>query len=468
MLPVNIPQIYGIPSFDGLNALMTSAYLKRTTLGMSEALRRGRRGQGSAGSSVVGDIMAVRYLVAPAFEPSFVASPVIETAARSGHLGTSVGLFDIGGSSRLSIRQAVGRLDALDMRLPECEALDFRVGLTSDRARAANSVAFELSLESPSGRRIDFRENLDIGEDGGRWHRFRLGVADLAGSQVTLSLGTRVIPGADRAPIEVAWADFDFVTGNCDIVRRPAEFEIRPGKAGGILSFEVEAACDDLPLTLVYGNGTVTEHRWVRLVPAGRRVRLLTDTRAAAPGPVIVRSDVAFDLKDAKLVYSEHPEALHLDLIYDGDMCLYENSYCLPRGVCLDKALLAAFPGVVSRDGELRLAAAAEHLRRYVCGSCEITGFAHEEVVLEVATDRAAILLFQETSYPGWEASVDGKAAHLVRTDLGFGALELAPGRHVVVMRFRPWSVRAGLGLTCLGIILTLVYAKKAKSKETD
>ena len=78
--------------------------------------------------------------------------------------------------------------------------------------------------------------------------------------------------------------------------------------------------------------------------------------------------------------------------------------------------------------------------------------------------ERDCYLLFQDMYYPGWTAIVDSVSSEFVRADVGFRVLEIPEGNHTVVMEFRPRSLRLGLALTCLGLLLTLVYAWRTRS----
>ena len=49
--------------------------------------------------------------------------------------------------------------------------------------------------------------------------------------------------------------------------------------------------------------------------------------------------------------------------------------------------------------------------------------------------------MFSEVYYPGWTATVDGQPAELGRADYLLRALNVAPGKHKVVLTFHPKSV---------------------------
>ena len=49
--------------------------------------------------------------------------------------------------------------------------------------------------------------------------------------------------------------------------------------------------------------------------------------------------------------------------------------------------------------------------------------------------------MFSEVYYPGWTATVDGQDATLGRADYLLRALNVAPGKHKIVLTFHPKSV---------------------------
>ncbi|WP_375459760.1 YfhO family protein [uncultured Enterovirga sp.] len=77
-----------------------------------------------------------------------------------------------------------------------------------------------------------------------------------------------------------------------------------------------------------------------------------------------------------------------------------------------------------------------------VGGSVTIRDYRRNAVSLEVDSDRNAVVVLHDIYYPGWEATVDGKPARILRTNLLFRGVEVGPGRHVVELRFRPLSAR--------------------------
>jgi hypothetical protein len=79
------------------------------------------------------------------------------------------------------------------------------------------------------------------------------------------------------------------------------------------------------------------------------------------------------------------------------------------------------------------------------------------EVVVEATAPRGGLLLLADTFYPGWEATVDGHPARILRANIAHRAVVLSPGAHHVTFRFHSRSVTRGLLLSGLGLFLLLL-----------
>ncbi len=151
--------------------------------------------------------------------------------------------------------------------------------------------------------------------------------------------------------------------------------------------------------------------------------------------------------------------------VYEGDLNIYDNPDALPKGICIDRDIFA-LDGGTWPAGQVKLAGHLEDLHLNLCGRAVIEKYEPEEVMLSVDAESDCIFLFQDTDYPGWEAYVDGSPVPILETDLGIRALELSRGRHRVRMVYSPGSLKLGLLLTIAGLILSLVYAIKAKGTQ--
>ena len=65
------------------------------------------------------------------------------------------------------------------------------------------------------------------------------------------------------------------------------------------------------------------------------------------------------------------------------------------------------------------------------------------ELKYECQSGKGGVVVFSEIYYPGWTATVDGEPAELGRVDYILRALNVKPGKHEVVLTFKPKSVKA-------------------------
>ena len=87
-------------------------------------------------------------------------------------------------------------------------------------------------------------------------------------------------------------------------------------------------------------------------------------------------------------------------------------------------------------------------------GDARIARYEAERVTVDVATDVRSIVVLTDSWSPGWEATVDGRRAAVLRVDHALRGVVVGPGTHRVEMRFLPASFRYGAGITLATIVL--------------
>ncbi|MCW2993273.1 MAG: Protein of unknown function, rane YfhO [Conexibacter sp.] len=75
---------------------------------------------------------------------------------------------------------------------------------------------------------------------------------------------------------------------------------------------------------------------------------------------------------------------------------------------------------------------------------------------IEVDSPRAGWLVLLDSYAKGWSAKVGGKDAELKRADFAYRAVRVPAGRSTVTMHYTTPSLRLGLGVTLLGLLLSL------------
>ena len=104
-------------------------------------------------------------------------------------------------------------------------------------------------------------------------------------------------------------------------------------------------------------------------------------------------------------------------------------------------------PELVARFASTDVDADANAVARVVAAS-------PHQVRLETSAVDEALLVLSDTYYPGWRAFVDGQEQPILRGDLLFRVVAVPAGEHVVEFRFEPASVRIGLLVSALALLV--------------
>ena len=94
--------------------------------------------------------------------------------------------------------------------------------------------------------------------------------------------------------------------------------------------------------------------------------------------------------------------------------------------------------------------------------SVQVVSRQPERIVLEADLVANGLLVLSEVYYPGWRARVDGEETRLYRANYTLRAVALTPGSHRVEMIFDPLSVKAGLGLSGVTVLLSIALVAGA------
>jgi hypothetical protein len=285
-------------------------------------------------------------------------------------------------------------------------------------------------------------------------------ISEISGGPIKGVIGV-ITSGDDAAPqVTAGWSGLDFVFDDCAIHTIPGGYSLHVGNWKGFARLTLISDAREVPLTISFGEGEEIT-RWIGFPSHMGRRRLAIDLAQTDADTILIRSDSTFSLSKASVVHLGSIYAEY-QLIHDTDMHIYENFAAVEKGICIDKTLVNREK---SDDDSVLALAAMDELGGARCGRCRIVSYEPERVVLEVSAERDCYLIFQDMYYPGWNAYVDSEPSHFIRADVGLRALDVPEGEHTVVMEFKPRSLKIGLTLTCLGLLLTLVYAWRAGSR---
>jgi hypothetical protein len=84
---------------------------------------------------------------------------------------------------------------------------------------------------------------------------------------------------------------------------------------------------------------------------------------------------------------------------------------------------------------------------------------------LETTSPRPAVLVLADAYDPGWRASVDGESSALLRANVAFRGVAVAPGRHVVELVYRPRAFVLGLGVSLTALVAAVVLLVAARRR---
>ncbi len=79
------------------------------------------------------------------------------------------------------------------------------------------------------------------------------------------------------------------------------------------------------------------------------------------------------------------------------------------------------------------------------------------ELVYDVQSDKGGVVVFSEIYYPGWTATVDGASVEMGRVNYVLRALQVKPGKHSVVLTFKPKSVDRTETIACIAYIVLVL-----------
>ena len=97
------------------------------------------------------------------------------------------------------------------------------------------------------------------------------------------------------------------------------------------------------------------------------------------------------------------------------------------------------------------------------------------ELTYTVESQKGGIVVFSEIYYPGWTATVDGAATPVGRVNYILRAINVKPGKHTVVLTFKPASVKntetaayVAYMLLVLAIAAGVFFEMKRRKNETN
>ncbi len=181
---------------------------------------------------------------------------------------------------------------------------------------------------------------------------------------------------------------------------------------------------------------------------------LITDTKASAPSTAF--SEV-LRTGDGLVIWENHDVLPRVKLVYSA------------TPASADDALSAVINPGFDPASTLYLTGGLAPAQAGGSGSAIITSYQDDRVSINVQTDRSAYLVLSDTSFPGWNATVDGQTTPVATADGIFRAVSVPAGTHTVEFDYRPSIVvrsvmlaLASLGLFGAGLMLGLIQWRRS------
>ena len=201
--------------------------------------------------------------------------------------------------------------------------------------------------------------------------------------------------------------------------------------------------------------------RWNEYVGAGTDVYVDWGNFLRFPG-MVAAANVRYFVSTDQLDYPGVRQ------VHSGRAYVYENALALPRAFMVPVVVevregeaLEAMRSLewdptevafVEADSALDLPLTP--LDAYV----EVIRHQPDEVSVLARTNRTALLVLADNWYDGWEATVGGEPAPILRTNHTFRGIVVPPGEHRVELVFRPRMLYRGLWLSLAALALLIGY----------
>jgi hypothetical protein len=207
---------------------------------------------------------------------------------------------------------------------------------------------------------------------------------------------------------------------------------------------------------------------WVRDMHAPTPL-LPLDTTTLDLDPQSLRILSLFGVRDILQQKGEPPPGLPgLRVAYDGpDGTIFANDAALPRtwlvgGQQVVGSESQALDAISSPAFDPRRAVVTERPLPQLPqgdggappGAAQITRYGASQVAITARADRTSELVLSDLSYPGWQATVDGRPVRLDRVDYLLRGVPLQPGSHRVELSYHPVSWRIGWIVSLVALIV--------------
>lgn len=155
-------------------------------------------------------------------------------------------------------------------------------------------------------------------------------------------------------------------------------------------------------------------------------------------------------------------------LVSFGDMSVYENLQVLPRAFAVhrpvllkDSAEIIAYMNSERFDPRREVVLEEEQPAAFVADAAgaaapsrvTVTRYAFDTVEIAAEMSAPGWVVLSDNFFPGWEATVDGKPARILRANCSLRAVAVSGGSHQLVFNYRPRAITNGRMISAVGLL---------------
>ncbi len=196
------------------------------------------------------------------------------------------------------------------------------------------------------------------------------------------------------------------------------------------------------------------------------RTQMAIPTALASPHGLFLHP-VAALLNVRYLIFRDPPAARLPVILHEDNYWIVENREVLPRAfvprtlrfVKNDKEAIASMARFDFKPREV--AYTADHLRLpdAMQGTAAVRYETPTHAQLDVDMQTDGLVLVSDLWDAGWNAELDGAPCPIYRVDVALRGFQVPAGKHQIVCRYEPQSVRTGFRAAALGGLILFVWA---------
>lgn len=205
-------------------------------------------------------------------------------------------------------------------------------------------------------------------------------------------------------------------------------------------------------------------------------VKYVTVPKVEVP-PQIVSGNTHWQLKreDGGILYFENKRVLPRARLVPNAIVLDTND-CLKSirtSILPDGSIYRPLRHVLFSEVTLEQAVEIKRLNELGSSSLDLGGIKQLQdretaLLFQIEAKRPAFFVLSDQYYPGWKAYLDGSPIEIIRANAAFRAVIVPEGSHRLEMKFESDSLKKGLALACLGLLLLLFGLLRITARGSD